>query len=525
MARRSRPLLFPLLALPLALAALAVSPSARAEPYRLDQLLELARRNNPGLAAGALQTAKVEGQLSEANRSWMPTGELLSVLAPAPDIQCQPWPVLFPGQISPDPEQYCIHTNLSDVNTASTKTFRGVFSRSELKLVQPLFTFGKISAGKQAARRGLAASKDREAGLRADVELNVKRAYYGLKFARSVLETLQEGMGHLDDAQKQVDKELAEGTGSVTQTDKLRLRTVRAELEIRMLEAQKGADEARSGLRALLGPEAPDDLEIDNDPLEEVNVPERPALHYEEQARLYRPEVSALDNLALSKRSLADLERRKQYPDLVVLATASYAYTSSIDNPKNAFLSDPFNTNGPSGALALALRLPLDLGVRNARAAQVKAEADEANERRREALGGIAYEVRKAHASLIEATKRLAIVRGGERASKAWVTAVGANFGAGLAEARDFSDALVASFQFRVRVLQTVHDVNIAAAQLTRATGAEVSIPAKASEATEPESPAAPTPAQTSESAEPAESEAPAKPAGKPAKPASDTKK
>jgi multidrug efflux system outer membrane protein len=513
----------------LALTALARPPSARGDAYRLDQLLELARESNPGLIAGAFQTAKVEGQLSEANRSWMPSGELLSVLAPAPDIQCQEWPVLSMTGERIDPEQYCIHTNVSDVNTASTSTFRGVFSRTELKLVQPLFTFGKISAGKKAAQRGLAASKDREAGLRADVDLNVKRAYYGLKLARSVLETLQEGLGYLDDAQKQVEKELAEGTGGVTQTDRLRLRTVRAELDIRMLEAQKGAEEAMGGLRALLGPGAPADLDIDSEPLEEVNVPERPALHYEEQARLHRPEVSALDNLALSKRSLADLERRKQYPDLVILGTASYAYTSSIDNPRNAFLSDPFNTGGPSGALALALRLPLDLGVRNARAAQVKAEADEANERRREALGGIAFEVRRAHASLTEASKRLTIVRGGERASKAWVTAVGANFGTGLAEAKDFSDALVASFQFRVRVLQTVHDLNIAAAQLTRATGKEVTLAPKASEATEPEpapEPAEPEPADSAkpESAKPAAVKAGGtKPA--PARPASDPKK
>ena len=469
--------------LPLALAA---SPAA-ARGYRLDELLELARKNNPGLEAGARQTARVEAQLSEANRSWMPTGEVVSMLAPAPDIQCQEWPILIAGQMQPDPERYCIHTNVSDVNTASASTFRGVFSRTELRLVQPLFTFGKISAGKKAAQRGLAASKDREAGLRADLELNVKRAYYGLKMARSILETLQEGLGHLDDAQKQVDKELAEGTGTVVQTDKLRLRTVRAELDIRMLEAQKGAEEAMGGLRALIGPDAPADLDVDAEELVEVNVPTRPAQHYEEQARLYRPEVSALDNLALSKRSLADLEWRKQYPDLVILGSASYAYTSSIDNPKNAFLSDPFNTNGPTGGLALALRLPIDIGVRNARAAQMRADAEEATQRRREALGGIAYEVRKAHANLLEASKRLTIVRRGARDAKAWVTAVAANFGAGLAEARDFSDALVQSFQFRVRVLQTVHDLNIAAATLTRATGAEVTVPPPAGSASDSE--------------------------------------
>ena len=102
-----------------------------------------------------------------------------------------------------------------------------------------------------------------------------------------------------------------------------------------------------------------------------VFVPERPLSHYQEQARESRPEVLALTHLVASKRALADLERRKQYPDLVLLGSATYANASSIDDPQNAFLNDPFNTT--SAGLAAAIRMPLDLGVRNARAAQVRA--------------------------------------------------------------------------------------------------------------------------------------------------------
>jgi outer membrane protein, multidrug efflux system len=445
------------------LALLGLSPPAAARVYTLPELLELVRKSNPGLAAGARATARVEAQLAEANWSWLPSGEMLSVLAPVPEIRCEPDLV------------NCISTSIKDINDVSeTLKFRGIFTRTEFRLVQPLFTFGKLSAGRQAAREGLSASRKREAGVADELALNVKRAYYGLKLARAVLETLSEGQGRLQEAQTQMDKDLAEGTGNVTQTDKLRLRTVRAELEIRVLEAEKGADEARSGLRALIGAETPTDIEVDSEPLEPVNVPERPLAHYEEQARLSRPELRALDHLVASKRALADLERRKLYPDLVLLGSATLAYASSIDDPQNAFFNDPFNSRG--AGVAAALRLPLDLGVRNARAAQLRADAEETVYRRREAMGGVAFEVERAHASLREATKRLAAVRQGERAAKAWITAVGANFATGLAEAKDFADALVASFQFRIRALQAIFDLNMAAASLARATGAEVAV-------------------------------------------------
>jgi len=82
--------------------------------------------------------------------------------------------------------------------------------------------------------------------------------------------------------------------------------------------------------------------------------------------------------------------------------------------------------------------------------------------------------VRKAFDEMTEAQARVTAVQKGEKAGKAWVTAVAQNFAIGLAEARDFSDALQAFFTMRARYLQSVYDLNIAAAALTRATGAPV---------------------------------------------------
>jgi outer membrane protein TolC len=201
-------------------------------------------------------------------------------------------------------------------------------------------------------------------------------------------------------------------------------------------------------------------------------VATRPRAYYEDQARIARPEVRALDHLVASKQALADLERRKQYPDLVLMGTAAYAYASSVDNPVNAFANDPFNTL--SAGLAAAIRMPLDLGVRNARAARLRAEADETALRRREALAGVAFEVQRAYGELTEALERLQAVRAGERAAKSWITAVTVNFTSGLAETKDFTDALVAFFQFQLHAHQAAFDLNVAAASLSRATGVEV---------------------------------------------------
>jgi outer membrane protein len=448
---------------------------AAAKPYTLAEILDLARKGNPGLAAGAQATAGIEAQLVEARRNYLPTGELNSLLAPTNEIRCQD----ASGYVNPDKsarEDNCVRTGFTyDASSwADAIThIRGVFTRTEVKLVQPIYTFGKISAGVAAAESGVKASQSRQFGLVADLELNVRKAYWGAKLAREILATLDEGSGYLEQAQKKIDQELADGSGDASVTDRLRLRTMRAEIDARILEAKRMSDLAHSGLRALIGPSAPGDLDVDAAALEALSVPSRSLADYEAGALQLRPEVKALEHLVAAKRALADVEQRRQYPDIVLIGTAAYAYANAIDTPHNAFAYNPFNTTG--AGVAAGLLMPLDLGQKNAHAARVRAEAEEAEQRRREALGGISFEVEKAHTELKEAEERMKVVQKGEKAGRQWIAAVAQNIAVGLSEAKDFSDALMAFFQARVRYAQSMYDYNVAAAALTRATGIDVS--------------------------------------------------
>ncbi|MBN2575649.1 MAG: TolC family protein [Deltaproteobacteria bacterium] len=453
------------------LLGLCLPLSAGAKPYTLAELLDMARKGNPGLAASAQATASIAAQLLAAKRSWMPTGELSSLVAQAPRIRCYD----DEGRRN---EDSCVRTDAVGYDASgflNAITPRGVFTRTEIKLVQPIYTFGKISAGVEAAESGVKASQSKEGGLLADLELNVRKAYWGAKLARAMLATLEEGKGYLEEAQKKIDQELADGSGEATVTDRLRLRAMRAEIDARILEAKRGAALARSGLRALIGPDAPADLEVDEEDLAALEVPSRTLAEFEDAALRSRPEVKAVESLVASKRALADFEWRRQYPDIVLIGTAAYAYASSVDTPHNAFANNPFHTL--SAGLAAAFRMPLDLGVKNAYAAKLRAEAEEVEQKRREALAGIAFEVEKAHTELQEAEERIQVVQKGEKAGRQWIAAVAQNLAVGLAEARGFADALLAFFQARMRFLQSIHDYNVAAAALTRATGIDVAAP------------------------------------------------
>jgi outer membrane protein TolC len=444
-----------------ALVSILDGPPAAARKMTLPQLLEMAR-DYPGLQASAAATAAMEAQVSEAKANWFPQGDILSFIAPSPNVRCQP-----PRTGSDDPTP-CLTTSNNEASLR-TVSWNQVFTRTELKLIQPLWDFGKISAGVAAAKAGVEVSRQREATARAELEMNVRKAYYGLKFAREIIDMLDQGSGYVEDGQKRVEKALAEGSGNTTVTDKLRIKTVRAEVDARILEAKRLQGVARESLRILLGPEAPAEVDVDDEPFEPPEVKEHPVTYYEEIARVSRPEVRMLEYAARAKQALADLERRKEYPDLVLIGTAAFARAQGVDDPPNAFMSHYFNST--TGGVAAALRMQLDLGPKIARARKSAAEAMEIDYRRSEAMGGVLLDVRKTYGELTEAQARTAVMEKGEKAGKAWVSAVAQNFAVGLAEARDFSDALVAFFTMRTRYLQSVFDFNIAVAAMGRATG------------------------------------------------------
>jgi len=441
----------------------AASP-AWAKKMTLPQMLEMAR-GNPGLAASAAATSASEAQVTEAKLNWLPQGDLLSVLGPSPNIHCTNPFSGVAGTSATDP---CLETTTPEARITDVSWNR-VFTRTEVKLIQPVYDFGKISAGVAAAEAGVAVSRQKEAGARADIELNVRKAYYGLKFARDVIDMLDEGSGYVDDALKKLDKDLANGTGNVSVTDRLRMRTVRAELDARILEAKRLQGIARESLRTLLGPDAPPDIDVDDDEFEPPEIKERLVTYYEDLARANRPEVRMLEYAVKAKSALADLERRKEYPDLVLIATGVFAFAQTVDDPQNAYYNHYFNSR--SAGLAAALRMQLDLGPKIARARKTEAEALEITHRRSEALGGILLEVRKSYTEVGEAVSRVAAMDKGQKAGKAWISAVAQNFAVGLAEARDLSDALVAFFGMRTRYLQAVFDLHMARSALSRATG------------------------------------------------------
>jgi outer membrane protein TolC len=106
------------------------------------------------------------------------------------------------NQHRPDPEH---------LDDSELLPLYGALVQLNLRITQPLYTFGKLTAAWDLGQTGLDIASAQSDGVRLDHQLNLLRAYFGLKSARAALDTVKEGHEQVTKWVKQMDIDLEAG--------------------------------------------------------------------------------------------------------------------------------------------------------------------------------------------------------------------------------------------------------------------------------------------------------------------------
>jgi outer membrane protein len=450
----------------------ALAGEASAARYSLRELIAKVSRDYSGVRAAEASVRASQAQVAQAVRAWAPTGDVSFWITGAPLIRCSD----ASGFTSPNKtvrEQNCIRTNAVDLTTGNVPDvlpFHGVSLNLSLNLTQPLYTFGKIEAATATARAGVDAARANFDAARAEVVWNAVRAYWAVKWAKAASDTLAEGIDKLTDWTRRIDEDLSATPprGGYSEGDLARLKVALDNAKVVQLDLSRGLLVALTGLRVLTGDEQAD---VDEAELELIDVAERPMSFWMDAAYTHRPEARLLDASVAAAHGNRRWKLADMLPDLGLVTNANFAFASSVDTPQNAFMS---RLNGAGVTLLLALRTPIDWGIRYGRFEQARAEEVAAVARREQALGGISIEVGKAWADANEARARAEMLNHGAKVSRGWYNAMDQNLRSGLiTDGRELVEAARSYFDFRIRYLQAIMDTNIQLAWLRRTSGLE----------------------------------------------------
>lgn len=393
-------------------------------------------------------TRAAEARVGEVTGAIYPKVEITAQALPTPDITCQ--------------NDDCTRTDPDNGLTG----FSGIAGSARVEAIQPLYGFGRSGPILRAARAAAQATGFLENAVVGDLAVEAARAYHGLKLARELAWMLEGGLEDIDKALTTIDELIEEGDGEATLQDRLRVATLQAEIQARLSEAKQAEAIALAGVRALSGK---DSVDIDETPLEPVELTLTPVDDYVARAGTERPEIQAARAGAEAAHAKRQFESAGHLPVLYLFADYQLSGASGIDDPPSLFAQDPYNRHVFQAGVTL--RWKLDVITQRARVAQARAQAHQADALVALARDATGFDVRKTHAEATQARARMEAAQKGEKTARSWVASVLQATAIGTIESKEVADALIAHFTLRARYMTSVYEWNVATVRLRRAVG------------------------------------------------------
>ena len=427
--------------------ASAQAPAPKAV-YTLKDLVQRALATSPEIRQFQRGAEVAMAKRDQADAARYPQIELTAVVGPSPRAR---------GTVVDSPDR------------KDSLTINNVFEIVEMTLVQPLYTFGKISSFREAADAGVRVDRAKVEEKASDVILRIKELYYGRLLTSDLLSLIDEISEDLDKAIEKTERQLKADAPGVDEVDLYKLKAFRGEALRNRNEAQKGFDLAAAGLRTFAALDPGQPLELDAKGLDAAPKQAEPEEQAIGTALDLRPEMSQVRAGLKATEALVRAEESNLYPQFFLGVNGYYAQAGNRTRQQNPFAYDPLNDRFV--AVVLGLKYNLDFGITRGKIRAAQAEHLRVQETKQFAEQGIPLQVRKAHRELAEAKESIRATEEGWRNARKWLVAAKANFDLGVGDARDLGEAVEAYAKLRAENFKAMYNYNLSLANIEHATG------------------------------------------------------
>ena len=334
--------------------------------------------------------------------------------------------------------------------------------RSRVDFQWPIYTAGRSTAlVKAAAAEANAVAQDRDAA-RADLKLEITRAYWSVITARASVDVVGQALSriaaHLTDVKNQL------SVGLIPPSDVLSVEAQQARQQMLSIEAENVLDTASADFRRLVGLPTDTPFEL-GDVMQSPPAPPREVAALVDAARSNRAERRALEVRigAATERVSAAAAGRK--PMLMSAAGYDVARPNPRIFPRQAAWK-------PSWDLGVNVNWPVfDGGRVRAEVAEASANRRASEERLKDFDTTVAVEVQQRVSDLVSAEASIAAAEVGVKSAAEARRVLEERFSAGVATNTDVLDAQVVLLQAELDRTRALANAQLAAARLDRALG------------------------------------------------------
>lgn len=326
---------------------------------------------------------------------------------------------------------------------------------SQVRLEQPLYRGGKLTANLELAKASEDASEGVTRRQEQEVLTGVTEAYYQVLLA-------EENLGVVDKAMRSAQAHLRRASdlhdqGVVVRSDVLRTEVLVGSLERERIEAENAITIARSRLGHIIGLERKgfrltERIKEDALPVDELNI-------YFSRALSSRPDLRAADKRVEAAAHSVEVAEADYYPSLGFV-------TQFEGNTRK------FSSSGESFAVFVTARWNLFNGfATQEKAGEARVRLERAKILREDLAQRVALEVEEAYLGLLTARKQVAVARENVRQGEESLRIIGARYGGGLAGNVDVLDAEATLKKAEQDLLQAQVNSQVFRSRLDLATG------------------------------------------------------
>ncbi|ETX02009.1 MAG: hypothetical protein ETSY1_05175 [Candidatus Entotheonella factor] len=418
--------------------------------WTLEQMLERALETSPEVHAALANELVSASQLDRAKTGRLPTASFTGIISPITAAE----------------------GNAVDGDTDDDDF--GIFSKGDLRVIQPIYAFGRLRNEIRAARQGLLAREAATQKSRHAVIFAIKELYYNLLLSHQVKELLNDSQESFGQALETVEERLDNDEGNATEQDLLRLRIGLASVDQEQLTLERAIAVTRSALKRHLRLAAQDPFKLASTKLKTVNVALKSLDFYQSQVPQHRPDIAQLEAGLAARQARLEATRSQYFPAIFLAGGFEYSVAPNRDDQDSPFANDFNFFSGPG--IALGLRWQLDFWQTRAKVAERAAQVQQLNAQKEAALSGIALDVERRYLEVKEFQQKVSSAQRARKAARALLVTTLANFNLGIGEGKDVFEGLGLYNRIVGDYYKTLRNFNIAAARLTQATGQEVTV-------------------------------------------------
>ena len=427
----------------------------------LEQLIQLAIERSPEMAEAEKDILIAESDLEQAKAARLPQLDALAI-GGVVDAADRPIVVVSPR---PGPGDRYLRGRLENPDWDPGDP--GPFGKLDITVIQPLYTFGKISSRIDAAIKGVEVKKAAREKTRGDVELRVKELYFALLLSRQGKEAAEDVSSFVEDARRRIKRLLELGSTSVDESDLYRVEAYAAEAKRFKAKAESGSKLAYMALKQMIGFPPEKDFELDVKELPKDPRALGDQKDYIEMALRMRPELEQIEKGLEAKKSLVEAAKADMYPSIFLAGVASLAGAPNREHWDVAYIRDEYNH--ANGGVVLGAKWHFDFGIQQAKVSKAKAEYERLLHTRDYALRNIPLEVAKHYQDAIEHMQAFQASEEAASAARKWVVVAFANFDMGVGQARDIFFAVERYGKNQGDYLLSLLNYHLALARLSHA--------------------------------------------------------